>query len=237
MKNQRVLTFLSLISLTIFFLFVSGCVPAKKTEDVTRVIPMDIERTPTTLAILPFENNSVTDPQTYDPLCKGLSAMLITDLSNAGTSLKLIERGKIQSLLKEIALSQTGSIDHSTAISAGRILGAQSIAFGSFMVLGKQVRIDTRIIKVETSEVMMAESITGSSSNFMELEGKLAQKIAGALHVAFQPKKSSGSDINAALYFSEGLEALDRGNKAEAQRLFDKSIALDPAYKTQIDNL
>ncbi len=49
-----------------------------------------------TLAILPFENNSVTDTAMYAPLAKGLSAMLITDLNTGGSTLKIIERGKIQ---------------------------------------------------------------------------------------------------------------------------------------------
>jgi TolB-like protein len=193
------------------------------------------DQIPRTLAILPFENNSVTDPERYAPLTKGLSAMLITDLSKSGSKLKLIERGKIQALLEEIALGQTGCVDESTAIRAGNILGAQTIAFGSFMVLGNQVRIDTRIIRVETSELIMAESIDGDSGNFINLERKLAEKIAGSLKVAFRSETSaSGSDIDAALYFSRGLDALDRGDREEANRLFKKSMELDPAYKKQV---
>lgn len=187
---------------------------------------------------MPFENNSVTDPDLFAPLSKGLAAMLISDLNKNGSALKLIERNKIQSLLKEIALSQTGSVDEATAIRAGKILGAQAIAFGSFIVLGKSVRIDARIIKVETSGLIMAESITGGVDNFMELEQKLAQKIAHSLNLALKVKTGkSGSNINAALYFSKGLDALDRNNRTEAGELFKKSIELDPAYKQQVDNV
>jgi len=191
--------------------------------------------TPTTLAILPFENNSITEPEKYAPLSKGLAAMLITDLKKTGTSLKLIERGKIQAIIKEIALGQTGSVDKSTAMKAGKILGAQSIAFGSFMVLGQNVRIDIRIVKVETSELIMSEGIDGSADNFITLERELAQKIADSLKVALKPSTGkSKSDINAAIYFSQGLDALDRGDTAEAKRLFDKCIKLDSAYKDQV---
>jgi len=214
---------------------------------------------PKTLAILPFENNSVTDPQRFEPLTKGLSAMLITDLNNSQDILKVIEREKIQALLKEIALSQSGSVDQSTAIRAGKILGAQSIAFGSFMVMGTMVRIDTRIIKVETGELIMAESTTGDTQGFLNLEKELAHKIAGSLGVALQPEdigskprkstlkqkpKETGSksrkgapekEMNAALLYSRGLDALDRGNKAEAEELFDKCIAMDASYKARVD--
>ena len=191
-----------------------------------------------TLVILPFENNSVTDPERFAPLSKGLAAMLITDLSNSETRLKLVEREKIQALLKEIALSQSGSVDESTGIEAGKVLGAQTIAIGSFMVLAKKVRIDARIIKVETGEVIMAESIMGDSDDFMDLERELAQRIADSFKVGLRSKggKSKG-DISAALCFARGLEAMDRGEKAEARRLFRKSIKLDPAYRAQVDEV
>ena len=197
-----------------------------------------VDQTPKTMAVLPFENNSVTDPDRYDPLSKGLSAMLITDLKNSSASLQLIERDKIQALLKEIALSQSGIVDQSTAVKAGKILGAQSIVFGSFMVLGNQVRMDARIIKVETSEVVMAESIVGESGGLINLAMDLAGKIAKSMKVAFKPPRvKSEGDINAALYFSKGLDAFDRGDKKEAKKMFSKSIELDPAYKTQVDNV
>jgi TolB-like protein len=196
------------------------------------------DQPPKTLAILPFENNSVTDPEYYDPLSNGLAAMLITDLTNHVSTLKLIERDKIQTLLKEIALSQTGGIDKLTAIRAGKILGAQTTTFGSFMVLGKQVRIDARIVKVETSEVLMAESILGLSDNFIRLEKELAAKVAKSLNSTFKPKtETSASDINAALYFSKGLAAYDHGDVAEAKRMFEKSVELDAAYKEQVESI
>ena len=217
--------------------FFLGCAAAPEPVAREKSTPPDMQA-PRTLAIFPFENNSVTDSKQYAPLSKGLSAMLITDLNNNTGTLQLIERDKIESLLKEIVLSQGGSVDESTAIRAGKILGAQSIAFGSFMVLGEQVRMDVRIIKVETGELIIAESTTGSRDDFMELESKLASKIANSLHAVFVPKTvESGSDIQAALVFSNGLEALDRGDTAQARRLFQKSIDLNPSFQLQVDKL
>jgi len=228
-----------MIVLAVIMLF-AGCAEVQKEDIKVKDAPGAVvtDQAPKTMAILPFENNSVTDPEKFAPLSKGLSAMLITDLKNSSTSLQLIERDKIQALLKEIALSQSGSVDQSTAVRAGKILGAQSIVFGSFMVLGNQVRMDARIIKVETSEVVMAESIAGDSGGMMNLAMELAGKIARSMKVAFKPPhiKSEG-DINAALYFSKGLDALDRGDKKEAKKMFSKSIELDPAYKAQVDNV
>ena len=230
----------ALCSLLAIWASLSGCVSTKSTtptdDGLSSVTAID--QPPKTLAILPFENNSVTDPDQYEPLTKGLAAMLITDLNMDGSELKIIERTMIQSLLKEVALSQSGSVDKATAVRVGKMLGAQAISFGSFMVLGDNVRMDVRIVKVETSELIMAESITGSVGNFMGLEKRLAGKIAKTLRVALTPEKLvSASSIDAALYFSKGLEAFDSGNKSKARELFAKSIALDPSYQKQVDSL
>jgi TolB-like protein len=262
---------------------------------VVLLIPISAASKPTkTLAIFPFENNSVTDPQKYKPLCNGLSAMLITDLQKAATDFKVVERQKIKAVLQEIALGQSGVVDQATAIKAGKILGAQTIAFGSFMVLGDQVRMDVRVIFTETSETILGDSVTGDSDEFMKLERELAGKIASAMDTISMPTETSPagggssetavgevggageetsvsddggtsspaestepspaddssvtvasnqttepapkSDIDAALYFSKGLDALDRGDMDEADKMFDKCIELDPAYKVQVDN-
>ena len=221
------------------FLLLFAC--AAPDKDLGSSPGLSISKPPKTLAILPFENNSVTEPELYSPLSNGLSAMLITDLKQMGTSLKLIERNKIAAILKEIALGQSGIVDQSTAIQAGRILGAQGIAFGSFMVLGRKVRIDARIIQVETSEVIMAESITGASDGFLELEKELAQKIATSLKIAIASRTSSiarsEKGMEAAVYFARGVEALDGGREEEARKLFDQCIQLDPAYRTQVKGI
>ncbi len=227
------------IALILLLLF-AGCagVPKEETKEYEKPAEIVFDQAPKTMAVLPFENNSVTETEKYAPLSKGLSAMLITDLKNSNTTLQIIEREKIQAILKEIALSQSGSVDQSTAVKAGKLLGAQSIVFGSFMVLGNNVRIDARIIKVETGELLMAESMSGDNSGFLNLAVELAGKIAKSMKVAFNPVslKSKGNP-DAAIYFSQGLEAIDRGDKEEAKRLFSNCIKLDPAYKEQVDNV
>jgi TolB-like protein len=193
-----------------------------------------------TLAIFPFENNAITSPAQYAPLSKGLAAMLITDLRALKTSgLQLIEREKIDSILKEMSLGQTGMIDQNTALKAGKILGAQSVAFGSFMVFGNQVRIDLRVINVETSEIIMAESVMGDENNFFNLEKQLARKIVKALDLKLKQNTATASqgNLKAALLLSQAINALDKGDSDVANRLFKKVIETAPDYKDYITSL
>ncbi|WP_462325228.1 CsgG/HfaB family protein [Desulfoplanes sp.] len=212
-----------------------GCKSAPHTTSLQKPL-RTAAAPPKTLAILPFENNSITSPQTYTPLSNGLAAMLAGDLQQNNNAVKIVERAKIAALLKEIALGQTGSIDTATAVKAGRMLGAQSIGIGAFTVLGNQVRMDCRIIKVETSEIVMAESITGSSNDFLGLEKKLAQNIAQSLDMGLAIAKEQGN-MEAALLFSRGAKALDAGDREKADILFERCLAIAPGYKQQIDGL
>lgn len=220
------------------FFLTTGCNTSHTGVSTKSVPVLVLEDPPETLAILPFENNSVTEPEKYAPLSKGMSAMLITDLNRAGTSVKLIEREKIQTLLKEIALGQSGTVDQTTAVQVGKLLGAQSIAFGAFMVLDTTVRIDLRIINVETSELILADNVTGGSSNFIRLEQDLAQRIANSLKIALKPQKTPDqSDILAALYFSQGIEAHDAGDQEKAKKMFGQAVSIDPSYRDKIQDI
>ena len=88
-----------------------------------------------TVAISYFDNTSGT--KEYDPLSKGLADMLITDLSNV-KSLKIVEREKLESLLKEIELGDGKFINPNTpfvsSISAIQTSSA-SKCINIFMVL------------------------------------------------------------------------------------------------------
>ncbi len=61
-----------------------------------------------TVAISYFDNTS--NLKEYDAFSKGLADMLITDLSKV-KSLQIVEREKLESLLKEINLGDGGFID------------------------------------------------------------------------------------------------------------------------------
>ena len=63
-----------------------------------------------TLAVLYFENNSMVDKDELEPLRKGLAEMLITELSHI-EAFHVIERARLQELLKEVALGLSGALD------------------------------------------------------------------------------------------------------------------------------
>src|SRR5579863_3490099 len=71
----------------------------------------------TTVAIAYFDNH--TGNPELEPLSKGLADMLITDLSNVA-SVQIVERAKLNQVLKELELSKTRFVDRRSAQKLGR---------------------------------------------------------------------------------------------------------------------
>ena len=77
-----------------------------------------------TLAVMDFKNNSSIFG--YDRLERTIPEILKTELSHSQEIL-VVERSKIESILKEQALAQAGVIENETAQEVGRLAGAQYI--------------------------------------------------------------------------------------------------------------
>jgi TolB-like protein len=87
-----------------------------------------------------------------------LSEELITRLYQT-KKFKVIERQQLNKIIAEQKLSLMGVVDPASAQKLGRVLGVDSIVFGSVSDLVKTLRINARLIGTETGEVFAAASI------------------------------------------------------------------------------
>src|SRR5215510_15000642 len=94
---------------------------------------------PATVTVLYFDNDTGDASLTY--LGKGLADMMITDLA-AVPAIQVVEREKLESLLKELKLQRTRYFDPRTAQQIGKGLGARFAVTGSFTSLAPEMRID-----------------------------------------------------------------------------------------------
>lgn len=199
-----------------------------------------------TVAVLYFDNNSLVEPEKYDPLRKGLCDMMITELSTIA-ALEVVERAELEKVLEEIALGQSGVIDEETAPRVGRMLGARTLLLGSFMKgMGDDIRIDTRLVEVESGRVLKAEEVSGKAAKLFKLIEELVFKLAEELDVKIgrDEKKRIGKTnrvgLEALRAYSEGLEALDRGDRDLARSRFEAALERDETFeraRTQLRRL
>ena len=170
--------------------------------------------------------------------------MLISDLSRL-KMLRVVERDKLEEILKEISLTNSTGFDMETQQRIGKLLGAELMLFGSYFELLGTFRIDARIIKTETGEVFKSKGVNGKTENFVDLEKELVFKIAQGLNVTISDKEEAmimeeSIKYEAALKYSEGLVFYDNGYMQEAINKFEESLQLSPSFskaKEMIDKL
>ncbi len=143
-----------------------------------------------TIAFMDFENNSIDDAEKYANLGNALSKILISDFGVL-SNLRIVERERLQYLISELELTDKkvggkNIMDPALAPRVGKLLGAHSFVFGSFIRFGKTFRIDVRLVKTETGEIFKTASVEGKPDNVFELAKKLTLEITKNLDVAIE---------------------------------------------------
>ena len=139
-----------------------------------------------TVAVLYFDNR--TGRSDYDALGKGIASMMISDLSSV-SQIQLVERDRLQDLVKEMEQQHTSYFDTTTAQKVGKLAGAEYVIVGSFAAVRPQMRIDTRVVRVQTGEIVKSAQVTGKEDDFFDLEQKLASRLVDGLGIALSPEE------------------------------------------------
>jgi len=170
------------------------------------------------------------------PLQKGLTEMLITDLSQV-KSLTVIERARLQTLMDEMGLGMTGLIDEKTAPKVGALLGAAELIQGTMVDMGENtIRIDVGLLDVKRRNLRPADKVTGSLKQFYKIEKDLAFGIIQSLgiHLSNEERdaieKIPTKNLMAFMAFCKALDAEDHGRWDQARDGFQTALKLDPNF-------
>lgn len=187
-----------------------------------------------TLAISAFGNNS-GQPR-YEYLGRALADMLTTDLSSSA-AVRIVERDRLQELLKELQLSESRFIDPRTAQRVGRGLGATHVVVGSITVIEATVRLDARVVRTETSEVTLAKTVEGPLTRFLELEKELGRALLQNINVRLSQQEETAfqrpvtQSLEALEQYGQALIAKDRGEEVPARSYLEAAARIDPSFE------
>ncbi len=188
---------------------------------------------PLRLAVLDFKP-AATAPD-LSPLGAGLQAMLTTDLGQVAAFV-LLERARINDILAEQKLQQSGLVDKETAVKIGALLGASHLLIGTFTVHGGRMRLDAGLLAVATNEYVLQEKIEGAETAFFELEGALVKKIVTSVSVRLNRKeraelaKPQTKDWEAFQSFSKGIAEFDAKKTELAIASMKAAVARDASF-------
>jgi TolB-like protein len=123
------------------------------------------------VAVLRFDNN--TGNERYAHLGRAMSSMMISHLSIIDR-IQLVERERIEEVMAELDLQYSGRVDPETAQSLGMIVGAEYMVFGAFVTVDPEMRLDTRVTRTETTEIVTTADVRGRGESLFDLQQALA---------------------------------------------------------------
>jgi len=119
-----------------------------------------VQREKIKIGVIEFQ--SLNEEAKKDILGKVFSEVLTTSFVNS-EAFRMIEREQLEKVLKELQLTQTGIIDTAYAKQVGKMVGADAILTGTVIKFGDDLRVDARIIDVESGIILTAEKTMGKA--------------------------------------------------------------------------
>lgn len=189
-----------------------------------------------TIAIMEFDNFSAGEYQEkLGLISKGLADFFAYDFAKI-SDFRVIERDKIDYILKEIELQQSGQVDKATAVRVGKILGARYMVFGSITQLDKDhARMVVRAVSVETSEIVAQVDREGKPE-YSKMEKEAVEELAKKLDVSLgaetlgKLKEGGTESLDATTYYAMGLDHMDKYEYGKAYEFFKMAYDLDNGF-------
>ena len=188
-----------------------------------------------TLGITPFAVSA--GDTVIAPLAYGLADILITDLQRSD-QLQIVDRLRLDALLRETQLVEAGRVDPATAPRVGRLVGARRLVIGALTQRpGGQIASDARIADVATGAVRPGVSASAPLADILAAEKELALRLLGQLGVNLTPaarariEERPTRNIAALLAYSRAVRYEVRGDYQRAATEYRTAIRLDPGFR------
>jgi curli biogenesis system outer membrane secretion channel CsgG len=194
--------------------------PTRIPDRAVGVPPMAITASDTTLSALGY----------------GLSELLANDLARS-SRLTVVERLRLEAVLRELDLARSGAVDTTTAARVGRIIGARRLIVGGVRQLpGGDVQITAQVADVVTHRVTNVVSARAPLSRIFEAETQLAFQIFNVLGVTLTPAERAAIEqaptrnVAALLAYSRGVREESYGRYGAAAEQYRAALAADPNF-------
>ena len=178
------------------------------------------------LAVLPFDNLSGDSSQDY--FSDGITETIISNLSNVSNLFVIARNSTFTYKDKPVKVQQVAED-----------LGVRYVLEGSVQRSGDNVRVTAQLSDALTGHHMWAEKYDRKIGEIFALQDDITERVATALEVKLtegeqaQIRRGKTDNPKAYEYFLSGLEIGRRFTKednAQARKLFEKAVALDPNY-------
>ncbi|MBI3567114.1 MAG: hypothetical protein HY084_02770 [Gemmatimonadetes bacterium] len=187
-----------------------------------------------TFAVLPF--TVVSNDTLLRPLSFGLADMLMSDLATS-PELRLVERLQVNSMLRELALVDSGRVDPHTAPRVGRLVGARRLLIGDAVLAPDgTMQLNARVVDVIGGTVQELVSAQAPLARVIDAEKQLALLVFERLGITLTPaqrtrvEQRQSVQLATLVAYGRGVQAEARGDAAGATAAFEETLRIDPTF-------
>ena len=198
--------------------------PPVSTASVQKV-PLPIPDKPS-IAVLPFENMTGDPKQEY--FTDGFSEQIITSLSKIPALFVISRNSTFSYKGKPVKVQQVSEE-----------LGVRYVLEGSIQKSGNRIRINVQLIDAISGQHVWAQSYDRDLKDIFGLQDEVILKITSAMSVNLTAGEQARAwaegtkSLEAYLKLMQSREYIRKGNRetvAQARRLAEETISLDPKY-------
>lgn len=186
-----------------------------------------------TVAVLPLE---FSGPDTsLKPLERGMAELITIDLARSH-QLTVVERARIQALLDEIRLQQSGATEATTNVRAGKIIQAGRLVSGKIQQDAQRLRVDAAIVNTQTSALAGGAANENTLEQLFAIEKAIVKQLFDSLGVTLTAEELKALELTptrsfqAFLAYSRGLMLEDQGRFGDAARSYNDALRIDPGF-------
>ncbi len=190
-----------------------------------------------TVAVLPL-----TGGTGMEGLGFALSEILTRDLALV-PRLRVVERARLDAVLKELGLATSGRIAPQSVPRAGQLVGAERVLSGVVSRTPNGASVDVSVLNVQTGTTELVFSERMALNALIDGQERLAQQAFEKLGVTLSPAererlaKRPTRRVDALIAFGNGRRAEAMGTMAEARQFYAQAVKLDPTFKEAADAL
>ena len=190
-----------------------------------------------TVAVMEFESSAMVRPEQFAAITTGLQVMLASALQT-NPNVRVVERTKLDEVIKEQNLGTAGRLDPATAARVGKLIGAGHMLFGTIVVQpDMETRLMVRSINSETGALEYSETVVGKGDKIFNLLDQLATKLNSGLKLpgdrdrdaAKQEGLDGPNQLEAITAIHAAERYKDKGDYKSAAEYLQKALKLNPA--------
>ncbi len=185
------------------------------------------------VAVVAFDATHLNDD--LRPIARGFAELVATDLTHVN-SLVSVDRLRIETILREQQLAESGLVDPQTAPRMGQLLGAGKLVSGSMSSAGEQLLVSGSLVDLVSEPGSKMVPAERELREFFRLQKDFVYGVIDSLGIELTDAEREAigtyptTSYAAFLAYCRGLEYRHQGFFKSAEMEFQQASALDAGF-------